>query len=42
MTPEKTLETLSTDKTVDMDRFAAGFLAEIPAAQVMQIISDMK
>lgn len=41
MTPQKTLESLFSGKTISAERFTPGFLAQVPATQVTQIISGM-
>ncbi|WP_340119577.1 serine hydrolase [Pelagibius sp. 7325] len=41
-TPESTLEALFRDESVAEDRFAESFLAQVPAAQVAQIVAALK
>jgi len=41
MTTQTTLESLFTGKTIGADRFTPGFLAQVPATQVMQITAGM-
>jgi beta-lactamase class A len=42
VTPRQTLESLFTADRVDTGRFAAGFLAKVPAAQLTQIVAGLK